>query len=241
MAGEGVRVVSALHTVSAASLSDLAHPLEQDVLAVRRLARGQARGRTSDRPHRRAALRRQRTPGDVTHHRVADGAADRRQQSLQGTRWHSPDRAARSLLGVSDGDRLRAQWRRGRARRRHRRRQARARHGRRRRSRSDSSRSPTPATTSRSTARASRPTPTSISFWLADLIDERGWGLKDDTLRRDGRTARARRRRSGSTSATATWPGASSARGCSPRGLARPRRSRDLNAEHRRRARACCR
>jgi NADPH-dependent F420 reductase len=32
MAPEGVRVVSALHTVSAASLSDLSHPLEQDVL-----------------------------------------------------------------------------------------------------------------------------------------------------------------------------------------------------------------
>ena len=32
MAPEGVRVVSALHTVSAASLSDLEHPLEQDVL-----------------------------------------------------------------------------------------------------------------------------------------------------------------------------------------------------------------
>jgi len=32
MVGEGVRVVSALHTVSAASLSDLGHPLDQDVL-----------------------------------------------------------------------------------------------------------------------------------------------------------------------------------------------------------------
>jgi NADPH-dependent F420 reductase len=32
MAPEGVRVVSALHTVSAASLTDLGHPLEQDVL-----------------------------------------------------------------------------------------------------------------------------------------------------------------------------------------------------------------
>lgn len=32
MAGAGVRVVSALHTISAASLSDLEHPLEQDVL-----------------------------------------------------------------------------------------------------------------------------------------------------------------------------------------------------------------
>jgi 8-hydroxy-5-deazaflavin:NADPH oxidoreductase len=32
MAPEGVRVVSGLHTVSAASLTDLQHPLEQDVL-----------------------------------------------------------------------------------------------------------------------------------------------------------------------------------------------------------------
>jgi len=32
MAPAGVRVVSALHTVSAASLTDLAHPLDQDVL-----------------------------------------------------------------------------------------------------------------------------------------------------------------------------------------------------------------
>jgi NADPH-dependent F420 reductase len=32
MAPDGVRVVSALHTVSAATLSDLEHPLEQDVL-----------------------------------------------------------------------------------------------------------------------------------------------------------------------------------------------------------------
>lgn len=32
MAPDGVRVVSALHTVSAASLADLSHPLEQDVL-----------------------------------------------------------------------------------------------------------------------------------------------------------------------------------------------------------------
>ena len=32
MVPEGVRVVSALHTISAASLTDLEHPLEQDVL-----------------------------------------------------------------------------------------------------------------------------------------------------------------------------------------------------------------
>ncbi len=32
IARSGARVVSALHTVSAASLTDLEHPLEQDVL-----------------------------------------------------------------------------------------------------------------------------------------------------------------------------------------------------------------
>jgi len=32
MTPDGVRVVSALHTISAASLTDLDHPLEQDVL-----------------------------------------------------------------------------------------------------------------------------------------------------------------------------------------------------------------
>ena len=37
------------------------------------------------------------------------------------------------------------------------------------------------------------PDPDLVSFWLADEIDERGWGLRDDTLQRDGRAARARR------------------------------------------------
>ena len=70
------------------------------------------------------------------------------------------------------------------------------------------------------------PDPDLVSFWLADLIDERGWGLHGDTfavmdaLRELGA-------RCGSTSATATSRGAWSARGCSAEeGSPRPRRSR---------------
>ncbi len=36
------------------------------------------------------------------------------------------------------------------------------------------------------------PDPDLVSFWLADRIDERGWGLRDDTLRGDGVAARGR-------------------------------------------------
>jgi NADPH-dependent F420 reductase len=53
MAPDGVRVVSALHTVSAASLTDLAHPLDQDVLLC-----GDARADKRD-----AALLIERIPG----------------------------------------------------------------------------------------------------------------------------------------------------------------------------------
>jgi LPPG:FO 2-phospho-L-lactate transferase len=39
------------------------------------------------------------------------------------------------------------------------------------------------------------PDPTSCTFWLADRIDERGWGLRDDTFHVMDAAARARRRR----------------------------------------------
>ena len=52
------------------------------------------------------------------------------------------------------------------------------------------------------------PDPDLVSFWLAGPIDERGWGLRERHLRGHGRAARASARRSGSTSATATSPGA---------------------------------
>ena len=56
------------------------------------------------------------------------------------------------------------------------------------------------------------PDPDLVTFWLADRIDERGWGLRRRHVHRHGRAARARRATSGSTSATATSRGASSAR-----------------------------
>ncbi len=84
---EGVRVVSALHTVSAASLTDLDHQLGAGRAGVRRRARGQARGGRADRADRGPALRGLRAPGDVAHHRVADRAADR--ASTPATRSHA--------------------------------------------------------------------------------------------------------------------------------------------------------
>ncbi len=72
---------------------------------VRRLARGQARGGGADRADRGPALRRLRTPGDVAHHRVADGAADLRKRPLQGARGDPPDGPARARCG---SERIRA-------------------------------------------------------------------------------------------------------------------------------------
>ncbi len=63
------------------------------------------------------------------------------------------------------------------------------------------------------------PDPDLVSFWLADLIDERGWGLARRHVRGDGRAARARARTCGSTSATATSPGAWSAARMEDEGL----------------------
>ena len=90
MAPEGVRVVSALHTVSAASLSDLDHPLEQDVLLCGDARADKRAAALADRADRGPALRRLRPPGDGPHHRVADRDADRGELSLQGPRRHPP-------------------------------------------------------------------------------------------------------------------------------------------------------
>ena len=90
-------------------------------------------------------------------------------------------------------------------------------------------------TTSRSTARTSRPTPTSCAFWLADRIDERGWGLRGDTLPRDGRSCASSASTSGSTSATATSRSACAARGACAEGATLT----EAIAELARGARAC--
>ena len=48
------------------------------------------------------------------------------------------------------------------------------------------------------------PDPDLVTFWLADRIDARGWGLRRRHLRGDGRSCASSARTSGSTSATAT-------------------------------------
>ena len=53
MVPDGVRVVSALHTVSAASLSDLEHPLDQDVLVCGDARADKRRGGRADRARSR--------------------------------------------------------------------------------------------------------------------------------------------------------------------------------------------
>ena len=54
MVPEGVRVVSALHTVSAASLTDLEHPLDQDVLVCGDSRADKREAARADRADRRA-------------------------------------------------------------------------------------------------------------------------------------------------------------------------------------------
>ena len=57
MVPDGVRVVSAFHTVSAALLSDLDHELDEDVLICGDQPRGQAAARRARQPDRRACAR----------------------------------------------------------------------------------------------------------------------------------------------------------------------------------------
>ena len=49
------------------------------------------------------------------------------------------------------------------------------------------------------------PDPDLVTYWLADAIDERGYGHPRRHLAGDGRARRRRRARPGSGSATATW------------------------------------
>ena len=167
MAPDGVRVVSALHTVSAAALRRPRPRARRGRAGLRRPSRGQGARQAADRPHRRPALRRRRAPGDGAHRRVADRAADLDQRAQQDARrasrspasdrpWSSSSPAAPAAPSSPAGC---STW-----------------------SATSSWSSPTPATTSRSTAPTSPPTPTSCAFWLADRIDERGWGLHGDTF-----------------------------------------------------------
>ena len=90
MVPDGVRVVSALHTVSAALLRDTDTTLDEDILVCGDRKADKARADRADRADRRPALRGLRPAGELAHHRVADRAADRRQRPLQDARGH-PD------------------------------------------------------------------------------------------------------------------------------------------------------
>ena len=60
------------------------------------------------------------------------------------------------------------------------------------------------------------PDPDLVTFWLADRIDERGWGLAGDTFQ-SWTACASSATTSGSTSATATSRSACGARGGWPR------------------------
>ena len=121
MAPEGVRVVSAFHTVSAALLTDLDHELDEDVLVCgdsREDKQTVDRACRADRGAARGRLRRAR---DGANRRAADAAADLDQRPQQGARGDQDHRPA-----MSDGPVVILAGR-------DRRREARARHARRRR------------------------------------------------------------------------------------------------------------
>ena len=175
MVPDGVRVVSALHTVSAASLSDLEHPLDQDVLVC-----GDSRA-----DKREAALLIERIDGlrcvdcgRLEMSRTTESltalliSVNARYKIHAGIRLTRSARAAcgserpggrRPLRQAPAGRSSRGGWRSG---------------GRRR-----------ALTAIVNTgddieiygAHVS-PDPDLVSFWLADLIDERGWGLRGDTF-----------------------------------------------------------
>ena len=141
-------VVSALHTVSAATLGDLDHALDEDIPIAGDKRDAQAAGRGADREDRRAAADQRRAARGGAPDRGADAAADRRQRAPQDPRGHQVHGAARAqvvvvLAGGTGGAKLAAGMLDvvgpGRA---------------------DAS-SPTRPTTSRSTPRTSPPTRTS--------------------------------------------------------------------------------
>ena len=138
---------------------------------LRRQARRQARGRGADRAHPGPALRRLRAPGDGAHHRVADRAADLGQRPLQDARGDPDHRAARRavarrpvvvLAGGTGGAKL--------------------------------ARGMLDVVGEDLVVVANTgddieiygahvsPDPDLVTYWLADRIDERGWGLRDDTF-----------------------------------------------------------
>ena len=183
MVPDGVRVVSALHTVSAATLADLDTPLDEDVLvcgdrrADKRAAAALIARVPGLRPVDCGRLEQARIAESLTALLIGVNArykthAGVRLTGLPDELW--PERsssspaapAARSSRAGCSTWSATSWWS-----------------------------SPTPATTSRSTARYVSPDPDLVTFWLADRIDERGWGLRGDTFAVMDDAARARRGR----------------------------------------------
>ncbi len=167
MVPPGVRVVAALHTVNAPGLKDLNATLDEDVLIC---------GDKKADKQRVAELielipglqsRERRPARGGADRRDADRAADRRQRPLQDPRGHPAHRAARRavvvlLAGGTGGAKL--------------------------------ARGMLDVLGDELTVIANTgddieiygshvsPDPDLVTFWLADRIDERGWGIRDDTF-----------------------------------------------------------
>ena len=173
MVPEGVRVVSALHTVGAAALRDLDHQLDEDVLVCGDRKADKAADHRADRPHRRPALRRLRAAGDGADRRAADGDADRHQRPLQGPLrhpHHGPARRGAGLMAapvvVLAGGTGGAKLARGML---------------------DVAGDDLVVVANTGDdveiyGAYVSPDPDLVAFWLADRIDDRGWGLRDDTF-----------------------------------------------------------
>ena len=171
MVPDGVTVVSALHTVSAAALGDLDHELDEDVLVVRR------------RPRRRSAVAelialiaglRPVNAGRLETARLVEGLTP----LLISVNIRYKTHAGIKLTGLPDELGSSA------PRRRHRRGQARARAARRR--------GPTLTVIANTGDDVEiygvhvSPDPDLVTYWLADAIDERGWGIARRHLGGDG-------------------------------------------------------
>ena len=179
MVPDGVRVVSALHTVSAATCGDLDHPLDEDVLVCGDHREDKERVieliDLIDGP----ARRRRRAPGDGAHRRVADRAADLDQRAPQGARRDQDHRSVTAVVVVLAGGTGGAKLARGML---------------------DvvGDELVVIANTADDVeiyGAYVSPDPDLCTFWLADRIDERGWGLRGDTFNVMDAAARARRRR----------------------------------------------
>ena len=118
MAPEGVRVVAAFHTVSAALLRDLEHELDEDVLICGDKREDKAQGRRARRSDPRLASRRLRPARDGADRRAADAADHLDQRAQQGPGGHQDHRPVSGPVVVLAGGHRRGQARPRDARRR---------------------------------------------------------------------------------------------------------------------------